>query len=282
MKVKTVNFDSDQAGRLFSNSLKETGFCVLENHPLSFELINDIYNEWRAFLESKAVNQYLFNPETQDGYFPKKISEVAKGFKVKDIKHYYHLYFPWGRYPDEVSSLAKEYYEQVFNLGKTLLAWIEKYMDEKVKSHLTRSLVDSLSYDRTLLRIMQYPPLTGGEEPGAIRAAAHEDINLITLLPVASEPGLEVYSLLEKKWSPVVCGEGDLVINIGDMLQEMTAGEYISTSHRVINPTGDAAKRDRISMPTFMHAKKDVYLSENYPTADHYLQERLKELGVKN
>ncbi len=282
MKVKTVNFSHNNAAELFSNSLKETGFCVLENHPLSSRLINDIYNEWRDFLESGEADKYMFNPETQDGYFPKKISEVAKGFKIKDIKHYYHLYFPWGRYPDEVSSLAREYYKQVFNLGKTLLAWIEDYMDERVKAKLTRSLVDSLSYERTLLRIMQYPPLTGNEESGAIRAAAHEDINLITLLPVASEPGLEVYSLSEKKWSPVICGEGDLVINIGDMLQEMTAGEYISTSHRVVNPTGGAAKKDRISMPTFMHAKKDVYLSEKYPTADSYLQERLKELGVKN
>ncbi|MFT6836387.1 MAG: isopenicillin N synthase-like dioxygenase [Francisellaceae bacterium] len=281
MNVETIDFLAPNASQLFSKSLKKTGFCVLKNHPISVDLINSIYDEWRTFLESEDTDQYLFDKIKQDGYFPKNISEVAKGCTVKDIKHYYHLYFPWGRYPKETSNLAKQYFDVAFALGKTLLEWIELHMKKSVAQQLHQPLTDCLSYDRTLLRIMQYPPLTGKEEKGSIRAASHEDINLITLLPVASEPGLEVYSIESKSWSPVICDEGNIVINIGDMLQEMTQKDYISTSHRVTNPTGNAAKKDRISMPTFMHAKADVYLSKRYPTADNYLQERLAELGVK-
>ncbi len=281
MNIQQVDFFAKNSPKQFTDSLKETGFAILKTHTLDNQLIQDIYQEWRVFLESGAASNYLFDNEKQDGYFPKEIAEKAKGSKVKDLKHFYHNYFPWGRYPKEVSDNAKRYFDQVFELGKTLMAWIEEYMDPKVKASLSQDFSEMLSYDRTLLRIMQYPPLLEEPEAGAIRAAAHEDINIITILPVANEPGLQVYSKEDKQWHDVDCEPGTIVINIGDMLQEMTNFEYISTSHRVLKPTGAAAKRDRMSMPTFMHAKADVYLSERYPTADYYLDERLKELGIR-
>ena len=100
-------------------------------------------------------NNIFFSKEKQDGYFPKELSEMAIGQTVKDLKHFYHLYFPWGRYPQEVSNKAKIYFEQAFELGKTLMNWIEEHMDPAVKERLSQDFSKMLSFDRTLLRIMQ-------------------------------------------------------------------------------------------------------------------------------
>jgi len=131
----------------------------------------------------------------------------------------------------------------------------------------------------TLLRILHYPPLTGDEEAGAIRAAAHEDINLLTILPAANEPGLQV-QCQDGSWINVPSDFGNLIINIGDMLQEASGGYFPSTTHRVINPTGKASTKSRISLPLFLHPCSDVKLSDQHTQAS-YLLERLRELGVK-
>ena len=122
--------------------------------------------------------------------------------------------------------------------------------------------------------------MTGQEEPGAIRAAAHGDINLLTILPAANEPGLQVIAS-DGSWYDVPCDFGNIIINIGDMLQEASGGYYPSTIHRVINPTGERSIKSRISLPLFLHPNPEVVLSERY-TAESYLDERLRELGVKN
>ncbi|WP_116964391.1 2OG-Fe(II) oxygenase family protein [Fastidiosibacter lacustris] len=281
MKILNVDFYAANATKLFTDSLKQTGFAVLEKHPIDWQLVEEVYTEWRQFINSDAAKNYYYNKDTQDGYFPLDVSEIAKGEITRDIKHYFHLYFPHGRYPKEVSNQARELFNQLFTLGKTLLQWIDSHMDHAVSNKLAMPLVDALSLERTLFRILHYPAIQGDEEPGAIRAAAHEDINLITLLPVASSPGLEVYSHKEDKWYEVLCKPQSIIINIGDMLQEMTDFEYIATKHRVIKPEGEALGIDRMSIPCFMHAKPEVYLSKRYPTADSFLQERLIELGVK-
>ena len=120
--------------------------------------------------------------------------------------------------------------------------------------------------------------MKGDEELGAIRAGAHEDINLITILPAANEPGLQV-QLKNGDWIDVPCDFGNLIVNIGDMLQEASAGYFPSTSHRVINPEGTDKTKARISLPLFLHPRPDVKLSERH-TAGTYLHERLVELGV--
>ena len=132
--------------------------------------------------------------------------------------------------------------------------------------------------DKTLLRVLHYPPLEGDEELGAIRAGAHEDINLLTVLPAANEPGLQVKTK-EGDWLNVPCDFGNLIINIGDMLQEASGGYYPSTTHRVINPEGSDKTKSRISLPLFLHPKPEVVLSDRH-TANSYLMERLRELGV--
>jgi len=130
---------------------------------------------------------------------------------------------------------------------------------------------------QSLLRVLHYPPIDDDDvEPGAIRAGAHEDINLITLLPSANEPGLQVKAR-DGSWLDVPCDFGNLIINIGDMLQEASGGYFPSTTHRVINPDGHDTKKARISLPLFLHPRPDVVLSERY-TAGSYLQERLQEL----
>ncbi|MFT5950503.1 MAG: isopenicillin N synthase-like dioxygenase [Francisella sp.] len=281
MNILSVDYYADDAAADFTKSLKETGFAVLKTHPIDWELIQTVYREWEAFFKSGNADKYLFDKESQDGYFPMDISEVAKGEKIKDIKHFYHLYFPHGRYPKEVSDKARKMFEQMIELGKTLLEWIDDHIDPELAAKLPMHLRDTISEPNTLLRILHYPVLGGDEEVGAIRAAAHEDINLITLLPIASSPGLQVLSPYNDEWYDVPCDSESIIVNIGDMLQEMTNGEYIATKHRVIKPEGETENVDRISTPCFIHPKAEVYLSEKYPRSEVFLLERLKELGLK-
>lgn len=121
MNIRSVDYYADNAAEEFTKSLKETGFAVLKTHPIDWNLIQTVYNEWQDFLKSGDADKYLFDVENQDGYFPKDVSEVAKGETVKDIKHFYHLYFPNGRYPEEVSSAAREMFEKMMKLARHFL-----------------------------------------------------------------------------------------------------------------------------------------------------------------
>lgn len=280
MELASVDFFAPGASKAFTDSLKTNGFAILETHPVDWELIEQTYKEFKDFMCSDAAMKYEFSREKQDGYFPLKQSEKAKGAKVADIKHFYHMYFPWGRYPTEVSNAAKRVFEQQLEVGRTLLGWIDEHMDPSVASTLKMKVQDTLSPDRTLQRFLHYPGYDGTENEEAVRAAAHEDINLITLLPVGSAPGLELQSKDDGKWYPVNCKPKSIIVNIGDMLQEMTARHYISTTHRVVKYADEDSSLDRVSMPVFVHAKKDAYISERYETADHFLTERLRELGI--
>jgi isopenicillin N synthase-like dioxygenase len=203
---------------------------------------------------------------------------VAKDHTVKDIKEYFH-YYPWGQCPEDLRDELQAYYSQASSLASELLGWVEAFSPEEVRSGYREPLPNMINNsDQTLLRVLHYPPFDGNEEPGAIRAAAHGDINLLTILPAASEPGLQVLSKTGE-WLDVPAEFGNLIVNIGDMLQEASAGYFPSTIHRVINPVGGATKKSRISLPLFLHPRPDVVLSDRY-TADSYLNERLRELGV--
>lgn len=280
MQVLTVDYRKEDAPVQFAESLHHTGFAVLSHHPLNWSEIENAYKEWLAFFNSVDRFNYPFNPKVQDGYIPPDLSETAKGHKIKDLKEFYHLYFPHGRYPASISQGTKHLFDSMFSLGAELLGWIEQQLPSNIKAKLSRPLTEMMSLDRTLFRILHYPPLKGSEQQDAIRAAAHEDINLITLLPAATEPGLQVKDR-HGNWHNVNTDPQTLVVNIGDMLQEATDGYYISTTHRVINPEGATANKSRLSMPMFVHAKADVILSERY-TAKEYLDERLRELGLLN
>ena len=276
MDLPIVDFRSPGAPAAFSRSLHETGFGVLRNHPLEQDLVQEIYAEWLAFFRSDAKHQYPHDPQRHDGYFSTRVSETAKNHLHKDVKEFFHIY-PWGRYPAEVGDAARRYYQQGSALAGTLLQWVEEHSPHAVRARYSMPLPRMLDgSDHTLLRVLHYPPLTGLETPGAVRAAAHGDINLLTLLPAATEPGLQVLGQ-DQEWHDVPCDFGLLIVNIGDMLAEASGNYYPSTFHRVLNPVGEAATRSRISLPLFLHPRRDVVLSSRY-TVGSYFDERMREL----
>ena len=278
MKLEAVDFTAPDAQQKFVESLRQTGFGVLKNHPIQQSSVASIYAHWQTFFNSEDKNTFLYNKDRQDGYFPQSVSEVAKGFKKKDIKEYFH-YYPWGQCPAALKQELSDYYNNTSDLAAQLLNWIELESPKEISQHFSMPLSDMIdNSDQTLLRVLHYPPLAGDEEVDAIRAAAHEDINLITLLPAANEPGLQVKAK-DGSWLDVPCDFGNLIVNIGDMLQEASGHYFPSTTHRVVNPEGTDVTKSRISLPLFLHPRPDVKLSERH-TAGTYLTERLTELGV--
>ena len=276
MDVLVVDYESPDAPVEFTRSLRETGFAVLVNHPLPQQLVEDIYEEWLAFFDSDAKYAYRFTPDNQDGWFGPDVSETAKGNSVRDLKEFFHVY-PWGQYPAEVSDKALEYASIAKQIATTLLGWVEANTPAEVASRFSVPLSHMMDGSvRSLLRILRYPPLRGDEPADAVRAAAHEDINLLTVLPASNEPGLQVRDLAGD-WHDVPCDFGSVAINCGDMLALASGGYYPSTTHRVVNPTGESATRSRVSMPMFLHPADDVVLAEGR-TAFSFLQERIAEL----
>ncbi len=277
MNVQTIDFRQNNVGPEFVRSLHETGFAVLRNHPIPRQLLDTIYKGWRDFFNSEEKHEFHFDPDnydgTQQGFHPQNVSETAVGHSVKDLKEFFHL-IPGGNNPPGLVNDILEYRKLAFELGKELLVWVQEYTPTNISASFAEPLSQMLCTDASLLRILHYPPLTGDEEEHAVRAAAHEDINMITLLPVAEQPGLQVRDN-DGEWVDVASVPGELVVNSGDMLREMTAGYYPSTTHRVLNPGGAIANESRISMPFFLTPRFEIKLSEKY-TSGSYLEERLE------
>jgi isopenicillin N synthase-like dioxygenase len=276
MKVDVVDFLAPDAPQRFAESLHLTGFAVLVNHPLAQPLVQQIYDEWLAFFNSDAKYAYRYSSESGGGYYGPEISETAKGNDVRDIKEFFHVYLQ-GQYPTEVSDAALQFRDQATALALTLLAWVEQHTPPEIAELYSCPLNEMMiGSTRTLLRVLRYPPLTGNEPANAVRAAAHEDINLLTVLPASNEPGLQVRDRAGN-WHDVPCDFGSLAINCGDMLALASGGFFPSTTHRVMNPTGEGAKRSRLSLPLFLHPADDVILADGR-TAFSFLNERLAEL----
>ena len=278
MKINVVDLNASTATADFVRSLKETGFAVLNNHPIDNQLVTEVYQEWDGFFNSDQKFNYLFHEIKQDGYFPFQ-SENAKGYSQKDLKEFYHIY-PWGRYPTEISQNSQLLYDKLVEFAEKLLGWIEIETPESISQNFSIPLKDMIHESpRNLMRIIHYPALTGNENAGAVRAAAHEDINLITVLCAGTQPGLQAKDL-HGNWHDVQCDPGMIVVNSGDMLKMCSNEYYPSTTHRVVNPSDAIPNESRLSLPLFLHPNDDVILSENY-TAKSYLDERLKEIGLK-
>ncbi|MBW3140328.1 isopenicillin N synthase family oxygenase [Ferrimonas balearica] len=278
MTLTAVDYRAPDAPAQFVESLRQTGFGVLKNHPIPEQLVERIYRDWQGFFDGENKTRYHFNRDTQDGFFPASVSEVAKGHSVKDLKEYFHFY-PWGQCPAEHKADLADYYGQATTLAAELLGWVQQQGPDNVASGYAEPLPNMIEgSEKSLLRVLHYPPLNGDEAAGAIRAAAHEDINLLTILPAANARGLQVKGR-DGQWLDVPCDFGTLIVNIGDMLQEASGGYFPSTTHRVVNPEGEAASQSRISLPLFLHPRPEVVLSERH-TAHSYLMERLRELGV--
>ncbi len=277
MQVQTVNYAAENVSEILTRSLHETGFAILENHPISNTQVQSIYEKWGDFFASESKHEFLRDLEKQDGYFPFR-SENAKGVDLKDLKEFYHV-FPWGRVPPELEVETRKLYNDLFNLGLTLLKWLDSTIPSHVRENLSEPLDEMMQgSEQSLLRILHYPPIDGDVEPGAIRAAAHEDINLITLLVAGSEPGLQAQDKAGE-WHDISCDPGMITINNGDMLALATGNYFPSTPHRVINPDGKN-NNSRFSIPMFLHPRPEVMLNDVL-SAEGYLLNRLKEIGLK-
>ena len=278
MKIETVDYTAPDAGDRLARSLRETGFAVLANHPIRADRIDEAYALWGGFFASDSKLNYLRDYEKQDGYFPFK-SEHAKDAQKKDLKEFYHVY-PWGRVPEDLEEFTRQLYADLTAIGIELLSWLDQLMPDEISASLSMPLQEMMqASQQSLLRILHYPPVSAEEDAAAIRAAAHEDINLITLLLAGSQPGLQARDK-QGRWHDVPCDPGMITINNGDMLSLATNGYFPSTTHRVINPD-DKLNLSRYSMPMFLHPHPDVKLRQDF-TAEAFLQERLKEIGLKS
>jgi isopenicillin N synthase-like dioxygenase len=276
--IRTVSYTAPGAPAELARSLRETGFAVLTDHPIEPDRMDRVYQAWGDFFASDDKHDYLASPERQDGYFSFR-SEHAKDTPIPDLKEFYHVY-PDGRLPEEIAGITRALYDDLVALGRELLGWIEDNTPANVRERFSEPLPKMIDGSKqNLLRILHYPPQDVMPEPGAVRAAAHEDINLITLLLAGSEPGLEARDA-SGNWHEVPCDPGMMAINIGDMLQMASAGHYPSTEHRVVNPPAER-NVSRYSMPMFLHPRPEVVL-DNGTTADDYLQQRLREIGLKS
>ncbi len=277
MDIHVIDFQSALAPAAFTESLKNTGFAVIKNHPINIELVNAVYDEWKIFFNSDNKHDYKFNLETQDGYFPFG-EENAKGYTHKDLKEFFQIY-PWGQYPNSLSKKTMELYSNLCDISGTLLSWVEDNCPEEVKNSFSEPLSKMIDNSpQNMLRIIHYPPLRATDSPEAVRAADHEAINLLTNLSADTSQGLQAGDL-DGSWIDVPTDPGMIAVNTGDMLQMATDGYFPSTTHRVINPPNDESETSRLSMPLFLHPHDHVQLSKTH-TAGRYLTERLEEIGL--
>ncbi len=294
---------SNEIGKAFN----ETGFVTITNHGLSKELIDKLYEQVKAlFALPDAVKQQYEIPGLagQRGYTGKG-KETAKGFKTPDLKEFWQIGQTVtdddtlkAQYPDNVTvnelpefnPTTIEVYKKLEAAGKHLLRAIAVYLE------LPETYFDDKVHNgNSILRTLHYFPITDPDSvpDDAVRAGAHEDINLITLLIGASADGLELLTR-DNSWFPVKAYGEDLVVNVGDMLQRLTNNKLKSTTHRVVNPPRELMKFSRFSVPFFLHPKSDMDLTsldscidDQHPklytdiTAGEYLDERLREIGLK-
>ncbi len=268
--------DNPGASREVTDSLTNLGFAVLTNHGISTTSIDELYDAWAGFFKAQSRFAYKAQADSQNGYFGADQAETALGFSLPDLKEYFQ-YRPACRMPEELRPATDKYFKELMQLGSQVLAWLQQETNPDLWEGLDGKLGDCLASNQTMARILYYPPLSGNEATGSMRAAPHEDINFITLLPAATAGGLQIKPR-GNNWIDVDAPKGALIVNIGDMLQELTGGALPSTTHRVTNPVGEASRLPRITAPVFCHPDNTMKLSTRY-TAGEYLNERLSEIN---
>ena len=290
----------DMIGKAFH----EVGFVGVVNHGVEKELVDNFYKASKAFFSLPVSQKRTFKIEGLAGQrgYTSFGTEHAKQSQVADLKEFFQVgqfvapdHPMKDQYPDNVdvtavenfNELSKELYQAFESSGRHLLRAIALHLN------LDENFFDGQIKDgNSILRTIHYPPIT--EEPrSAIRAEQHEDINLITLLVGASAGGLQLLNA-QNEWLDITPGENEIVINVGDMLQRFTNNYLKSTTHRVVNPPRELWHVPRLSIPFFLHPVSQMDLSclescvtEERPlayepiTAGEYLDERLREIGLK-
>ncbi|MEM1434250.1 MAG: 2OG-Fe(II) oxygenase family protein [Pseudomonadota bacterium] len=278
MKVATVCYAAADAPQQFVRALRETGFAILEEHPIAPERFDRLTEAWIGFFRSEDKRRYLHAPsvDARSGYWPAEESETAVGHDQPDLKEFFQLLGDTAL-PETLRDEILDFRRDALEIGIELLGWIDRALADAGIRQLERPMAELVCDEESVLRVLHYPPLAGVEPKGAVRAAAHEDINLITLLPVTREPGLEVLDQ-QGRWHAVHGEPGQLIVNAGDMLSEATDQYFPSTTHRVVNPGDADSNRSRISIPFFIAPVLETRLSVRY-TARSYLDERLAEIS---
>ncbi len=316
-EIPTVDLDDYRNGdeatkaafvKKLGDSFSNIGFAIVSNHGVGDELITKAYQAFQSFFAlPDAAKEKYEDPSIagQRGYISKG-KEHAKGRNVGDLKEFFHIgqivsdgdpikaEYPDNIFPDQEISDLRQYgvqlYQSLEESGKYLLRAIAEYLgldvhyfDNKVKN------------GNSILRPIHYYAIENPEAvpEGAVRAAEHEDINLITLLIGASADGLQARNK-EGQWIDAKPLPNQIVINVGDMLQRLTNNKLKSTTHRVVNPPREKMNQPRYSVPFFLHPRSDMDLTclESCIDADHpkaysdmtageYLDERLREIGLK-
>jgi isopenicillin N synthase-like dioxygenase len=301
VSLTASNSDPEGFAAAIGGSFERYGFAVVADHGITADLIGRAEDKARAFFalpEDVKRRYHLSGGGGARGYTPFGI-ETAKGATAYDLKEFWHVgrelppghpfepMMPRNAWPQEVESFRATFLElfAAFDAAGARIL-------EAIARHLRLApdfFVDTVRDGNSVLRLLHYPPVPG-DGPN-VRAGAHEDINTITLLLGAEEAGLELLDR-DGQWLPVTPRPGELVVNVGDMLQRLTNHVLKSTSHRVVNPPPERRGHSRYSMPFFLHFRPD-YLIEPLPeclrgqregdppiTAHDFLQERLREIKL--
>lgn len=294
---------------LFSQAIGESfktfGFALVKDFAIDRALIDRAWELSKAFFELPTEEKRRYHDPAiagARGYTPFGV-EIAKDAKAHDLKEFWHIgrdlppgsplasSMPPNVWPDRPAGFQdvfSELYRQFDATGATILSRIAVYLG--LDEHWFDPAIED---GNSVMRLLHYPPLDNVEGE-AIRAGAHGDINLITLLLGAEEAGLELLTK-EGTWISASPPEGAMVINVGDMLERLTNHMLPSTIHRVRNPDAARARFSRYSMPFFLHLRSDFPFvtlpqcisadnPDRYPvsiTADDFLQQRLREIGLK-
>jgi isopenicillin N synthase-like dioxygenase len=283
---------------------REFGFCCIGGHGIDTGLIDNAYRRFADFfalpLDSK-MKYHLAGSGGARGYTPFKV-ETAKDSLYPDLKEFWHVgreiprdcaqaqAMPPNLWPAEIPEFQKysyELFQALDALGSRVLQGLALHIG--LSEHY---FADKTNFGNSILRPIHYPPITQENIPN-VRAGAHEDINLITLLVGAGAEGLELLTR-EGTWLPITTRGDAIVVNIGDMLQRLSNHVYPSTTHRVVNPPGEKSRQPRYSVPYFLHPNPDFLIKtlpqcissnnpDRYPQpilAHDYLMERLREIRL--
>ncbi len=297
----------DRFIKTLGDGLTGTGFLTVGGHELKPEAIAISYDRFKQFfaLDGASKKKYDRVVGGQRGYTPFG-KEQAKGASQPDLKEFWHTgqelaadhpyrkshaaQYPDNLWPTEFPQLKTallELFRGMERCATTILEGLALYF-ELPEDTFSKMIIDGNS----ILRTIHYPPL-GSETPaGAVRAAAHEDINLITLLIESHGGGLEILTQ-DGRWLAVDALAGDIIVDSGDMLTRCTNGVVPATTHRVVNPAG-GQNHSRYSMPFFAHPFPncdlrimDRFVTAQQPpkwppiTANDFLEQRLREIGLK-
>ena len=287
-----------------TDAWKDIGFVTVYNHGVSQELIDNFFKQTQKFFELDVETKLKYEDIHNGGQrgYTSFGREHAKGFDTPDLKEFWQI----GQEVSDGDDIQKEYCDNIYPdiLPEFTKAGRDLYEAFEVSgAHLLRAIAIYMQLDEnyftpkihngnSILRAIHYPPIK--QEPkSSLRAEQHEDINLITLLVGASAEGLQALDI-NGNWIAVMPPEGHLVINVGDMLQRLTNNVLRSTPHRVVNPPKEKWHTDRFSIPFFLHPRSNMDLSclsscvsqkrpiaYNSISAGEYLQERLREIGLK-